>query len=376
MRTRRFGWVGGCATLVLAAAVGCGSALTDSTDETWTPPRTAWGEPDLQGVWQHQSTTPLQRPGNVQGREFLTDDEVADIQTRENEILSKGIEGADDVRPDVEESPFQSNEYNRFWVYSGRAKTVNRRTSLIVEPSDGRIPLTPAAVKKEQFHELWVSNFPPEEHYNNSWLDRDTGERCLTDGTIGQMWAGTGPNRFIQGPGYVAMLHEQFRDRRIIPTDGRPPSDVPTWLGNATGRWEENTLVVETTHFLDKTDQWWQDLWKAASDTLQLVERWTRVGPDEMDYQLTVTDPSKFTQPWSVELTLTNILTAEEPLIFFEYACAEGNYGIVNALSAPRNLEKEDPSLKSRRTDFEEWLARNPELPSWTDLQAPPRRRP
>ena len=376
MQTRRARSIGGWAMSALACSLGCGSGPTGATGDAWTPPRTVWGEPDIEGVWRHQGTAPLERPANVEGREFLTDDEVAAVQAREDEALARGVAGADEFRPDVKESPFQSNEYNRFWVYEGLAKTVSRRTSLIVEPPDGRIPLKPAALKREQFHELWVSNFPPAEHYNNSWLDRDTGERCLTDGTIGQMWAGTGPNRIIQGPGYVAILHEQFRDRRVIPTDGRPPSEVPAWLGNASGRWEGDTLVVETSHFLDKTDQWWQDIWRAGSDTLQLVERWTRVGPAALAYRLTVTDPSKFTQPWSVELTLTNILTAAKPLIFFEYACAERNYALVNVLSAHRNLEQDDPSLKGRRTDFEGWRARNPGVPAWEDLQPPPRRRP
>ena len=376
MQSRRARSIGGWAVSAVLCSLGCGSGPPGATDEAWTPPRTEWGEPDIGGVWRYQGTAPLERPANVDGREFLSDEEVAAVQNREDEALARGVAGADDFRPDVEDSPFQSNEYNRFWVYEGLPKTVSRRTSLIVEPPDGRIPLKPEALKREQFHELWVSNFPPPEHYNNSWLDRDTGERCLTDGTIGQMWVGTGPNQIIQGPGYVAILHEQFRDRRVIPTDGRPSSAVPTWLGNATGRWEEDTLVVETSHFLDKTDQWWQDIWKAGSDTLHLAERWTRVGPEELAYRLTVTDPSKFTRPWSVELTLTNILTAAKPLIFFEYACTERNYALVNVLSAHRNLERDDPSLKSRRTDFEGWLARNPGVPAWEDLQPPARRRP
>ena len=163
--------------------------------------------------------------------------------------------------------------------------------------------------RSNSFHSAYVSNFPPEEHYNSTWRDRDTGERCLTDGTLGQMWGGTSgaPNQFIQGPGYVAILHEQFRDRRIIPTDGRAPSEVRTWRGNSSGRWEGDTLVVATTSFLDKTSESWQNISKAASPTMHLMERWTRVGPDSMTYEVTVTDPSKFTQPWTVALTLTNL---------------------------------------------------------------------
>ena len=355
---------------ILMISLSCSNAPTE-TDSSWMPPQTPWGEPDLQGVWRHESTTPLQRPTNLEGRDSLTDDEVLSEQRIETEQVAKGVEGSDEVRPDVEASPFQRNEYNRFWTYTGNPKTVDARTSLIVDPPSGRIPLTPQALKVQAFHAEYVSNFPPEEHYDNSWRDRDTGERCITDGTLGQMWGGTGPNKFVQSPGYVVILHEQFRDRRIIPTDGREPSEVRTWLGNASGRWEENTLVVETTRFLDKTSESWQSVSKSASESMHLVERWTRIGPDQMQYQVTVTDPSKFTQPWSAELTLTNLETPDEPLVFFEYACAEGNYGIVNILSATRNLEKADPSLKNRRTNFALWLENNPGEPSLESLGPP-----
>ena len=346
------------------------TTLASSTPaETWTAPRTPWGEPDLQGVWRRESATPLERPSRFEGREFLTEEEVAAAQAAQAEQVAIGLAGAEDSRPDVEVSPFQRNEYNRFWTWTGRASEADRRTALIVDPPSGRIPLTAEAAKIQQFHAQYVSNFPPEEHYNNSWRDRDTGERCLTDGTVGQMWGGAGPNQFIQGPGYVAILHEQFRDRRVIPTDGRAPSEVRTWLGNSSGRWDGDTLVVETTHFLDKTSESWQNISKAASETMHLVERWTRVGPEKMAYRLTVTDPSKFTQPWTVELTLTNLTTPEEPVMFFEYACAEGNYGIINILSVARNLEKADPSLKDRRSRYDLWLARHPEPSSWESRQ-------
>ena len=373
MQVRYTEWAAGCAALVLSMCVACGKptdtthASTDAMAEAWTAPRTPWDEPDLQGVWRHQSATPLERLAGA--GQFRTEEEVAAVQAAEEQRVALGILGAEASRPDPQVSPFQRNEYNRFWTFTGKAREVNRRTSLIVDPPNGRIPLTEEAAKIQQFHAEYVSNFLPEEHYNNSWRDRDTGERCLTDGTLGQMWGGTGPNQFIQGPGYVAILHEQFRDRRIIPTDGRAPSEVQTWLGNASGRWEGDTLVVETTNFLDKTSESWQNISKAASKTMRLVERWTRVGPNRMEYQVTVTDPSKFTQPWTVELTLTNLVTSEDPLVFFEYACAEGNYGIVNILSAARNLEKIDPSLKQRRTDYDLWLSRHPEPSSWETRQ-------
>ena len=131
----------------------------------------------------------------------------------------------------------------------------------------------------------------------------------------------------------------------------RPATSGPGVATPAAGG-EGDTLVVETTHFLDKMSESWQNISKAASTTMHLVERWTRTGPDTMGYQVTVTDPAKFTQPWTVELTLTNLETPDDPLVFFEYACAEGNYGIINILSAQRSLEKTDPSLMQRRTDL------------------------
>ena len=358
-------WSGALAVLM---GMACGQPIEpagdpDGTEGHWTAPRTPWGEPDLQGVWRHQSATPLERPAGASS--VRSPEEIAAARASEEQQVALGVAAAEDARPDPNASPFQRNEYNKFWTFTGVARDVEDRTSLIVDPPDGRIPLTNEAAKIQEFHAAYVSNFPPEEHYNNSWRDRDTGERCLTDGTVGHMWGGTGPNQFIQGPGYVVILHEQFRDRRIIPTDGRDPSGVPTWLGNATGRWDGETLVVETTNFLDKTDESWQNISKAASPTMQLVERWTRVGPDSLAYEVTVTDPSKFTQPWTVQLTLTNLASPDMPLAFFEYACAEGNYGIINILSGARQLEQSDPSLAERHTDFERWLSRHPEESSW-----------
>ena len=368
MQVRHTVWAAGCLALTLPMSVACGQPA-DTTNalpgigETWSASRTPWGDPDLQGVWRHLSVTPLERPAGA--GEFRTEEEIAAMQAVEEQQVSLGVPGAEASRPDPDASPFQRNEYNRFWGFTGIAREVDQRTSLIVDPPDGRMPLNNEVGKIQEFHSRYVSNFPPEEHYNNTWRDRDTGERCLTDGSLGHMWGGTGPNQFIQGPGYVAILHEQFRDRRIIPTDGRAPSEVPTWLGNASGRWEGDTLVVETTNFLDKMSESWAGISRAASPTMRLVERWTRIGPDRMAYEVTVTDPAKFTQPWTVELTLTNLETPGDPLVFFEYACAEGNYGIINLLSAARNLEKADPSLAQRRTDFELWLSRHPEESTW-----------
>ena len=224
MQVRYTEWAAGCAALVLSMCVACGKptdtthASTDAMAEAWTAPRTPWDEPDLQGVWRHQSATPLERLAGA--GQFRTEEEVAAVQAAEEQRVALGILGAEASRPDPQVSPFQRNEYNRFWTFTGKAREVNRRTSLIVDPPNGRIPLTEEAAKIQQFHAEYVSNFLPEEHYNNSWRDRDTGERCLTDGTLGQMWGGTGPNQVHPRP------RLRCDSARAIP---RPPYHSDRW---------------------------------------------------------------------------------------------------------------------------------------------------
>ena len=239
----------------------------------------------------------MERPEEFGEREFLTDEEVAEQERAEGEAVALRAAGADFQelgRPDSSVSPIAGNEYNTFWLDTGGAKKVGRRTSMIVGP-DGRIPLKPELLKRQAYRAEIVSSHPPEGFANNSWLDRDTGERCLSDGLPGQMWTGTGPNLIIQGPGYVAILHEQFRDRRVIPTDGRPHGNVRGWLGSSVGRWEGATLVVETKNFADKTHYAFARVWREPTETMHLVERYTRVAADTLEYEMTITDPVKFT---------------------------------------------------------------------------------
>ena len=348
MQVRYTGWALGCVALVLPMSVACGQP-PDGTAEVWTAPRTLWGEPDLQGIWQtrYATNTPLERPEEFGEREFLTDEEVAEQERAEGEAVALRAAGADFQelgRPDSSVSPIAGNEYNTFWLDTGGAKIVGRRTSMIVGP-DGRIPLKPELLKRQAYRAEIVSSHPPEGFANNSWLDRDTGERCLSDGVPGQMWTGTGPNLIIQGPGYVAILHEQFRDRRVIPTDGRPHGNVRGWLGSSVGRWEGTTLVVETKNFADKTHYAFSRVWREPTETMHLVERFTRVAADTLEYQMTLTDPVKFTKPWTAVATIPY----ENPYPkFFEYACHEGNYGMINLLSQDRNLEKQ--AAKNRAT--------------------------
>jgi hypothetical protein len=168
-----------------------------------------------------------------------------------------------------------------------------------------------------------------------SYLDPDTGERCLTDGVTALMWQGPngGHNRIVQSPGYVTILHEEYLDRRIIPTDGRPHGAIRQWLGDAVGKWEGNTLVVDTTQFIDRTNYEWANLFTRPSETLHLVERFTRTDANTMEYRITVEDPATFDRPWTAVMPITRL--ADSTLIY-EYACHEGNYAMPNLLAGGR----------------------------------------
>ena len=292
----------------------------------WTLGRLPWGDPDLQGVWRYEGTIPLERPRALGNRRFLTDEELAERQRVEQEQAKALLDGVDVGRRPVSESPIRGNEYNAFWQDHGRARQVFRQTALIVDPEDGRLPYTDAARQAAARSAKRYGVGPFE-----SYLDPDTGERCLTDGVTALMWQGPngGHNRIVQSPGWVTILHEEYRDRRIIPVDGRPHRSIPQWLGDAVGRWDGDTLVVETTSFPDRTNYEWGSIWMRASDTLRLVERFTRVGADIMEYTVTVEDPKTFVRPWTAVVPISRL---PEDTQIYEYACHEGNYAMPNLL--------------------------------------------
>ena len=208
-----------------------------------------------------------------------------------------------------------------------------RRTSLIVDPPDGRIPFTEAGREH---------NRRSSAHYGvgsrDSYVDLDTGERCLTDG-LPLRYSGYNANyQIFQTPDHVAILGEMFRDLRIIPIDGRPHTAIPQWLGDGRARWEGDTLVVETRSFADKARFWWVNAWRATRPTLRLVERFTRVDAQTLEYEFTMEDPGMFTRPWTAAIPLTTDQGARGvtsgPL--YEYACHEGNYAMTNTLTGAR----------------------------------------
>ncbi|MXY24729.1 MAG: hypothetical protein F4Y45_09430 [Acidobacteria bacterium] len=296
----------------------------------YTAPRTAWDVPDLQGIWTNATLTPVERPESMAGQ-VLTAEEAAAFETRSAEARA-----ASDTF-----IPGNVGAYNQFWMDGGKVVTGDRRTSLIIDPPDGRIPWTREG--RERFESdsarYGVGPF-------DSWVDADTGERCLTDGLPFVPLQGYNMNyHILQGPGWVAMLNEMFHEYRLIPTDGRPhvPGHVGQVLGDARGRWEGDTLVVETTSFADKSHWLWRATWRAARPSLRLVERFTRVDETTIDYEFTMTDPEMFTRPWTalVPMTTDHASRGVTSGPMFEYACHEGNYGLLNIMRGARAEDAE-----------------------------------
>lgn len=315
------------------------AAKTPPAPKTWTSARTPWGDPDLQGVWRYEAAIPLERPRALADTPFLTDEEVARRAQVEQEQEAKrlaGVEGVDVGRQPLSESPIRGNEYNSFWQDHGRPRQIYNRTSLVVDPPDGKIPYAPDGLKAEARTAARYGVGPYE-----SFLDPDTGERCLTDGVTALMWQGPngGHNRIMQSPGYVTILHEEYRDRRIIPTDGRAHGSIRQWFGDAVGRWEGSTLVVDTINFLDKTHYEWANVWTRPSETLHLVERFTRADADTIEYEITIDDPTTFARPWKAVIPITRLPSETQ---IYEYACHEGNYAMPNLLSGAR-AQKQTP---------------------------------
>jgi hypothetical protein len=287
-----------------------------------TPPRTADGQPDLQGYWTSTTVTPLERPKDLAGKAFFTPEEAAEYVKRE---LAHPEETGPGTYADV--------HYNmaQFGLEKKQTKVAaNIRTSLITDPSDGRIPAMLPEARQRNADRAALNKG----HEFDGAENRTLSERCIQWPSEGppMMPAGYNSNlQIVQGPGYVAIMQEMIHDVRIVPTDGRPhlPSSVRLWTGDPRGHWEGDTLVVDTTNFTSKT------AFRGSSENLHVVERFRRVDADTILYQFTVEDPSTWAKPWSAEIPMSKI---QGPL--FEYACTEGNYGMRNNLSGARASEK------------------------------------
>jgi hypothetical protein len=296
---------------------------TSASAEARTSPRTLDSQRDLQGIWTNATLTPLERPQELAGKEFFTKSEAAEYEIR----MMKG-NNAD--RRDSNAEADLAVGYNDVWWDRGTRVVSTRRTSLIVDPPDGRIPpLTPEALNKAAARAEARALHPadgPE--------DRSLADRCIVRGTAVPPMLPAGYNnnyQILQTSEHVVILVEMIHDARIIPLDGRPhlSRGIHQWLGDSRGRWEGKTLVVETGNFTDRTN------FRGSGDTLRVVERFTRVDEATLLYQFTVDDPRSFTRPWSGEIPMKKV---KGPI--FEYACHEGNLSMENILSAARVEEK------------------------------------
>ena len=326
-----------CIALLLAAMLAAGQTVTPAVKTTatkaWTPPRTADGHPDLQGVWTDNTVTPFERSKTLGSKEFYTEAELAENQKKEGARLALNEEEglptqpgtAADVHYDFAEYGLDKSQSKLVW---------NRRTSIIVG-SEGTIPaVTPegraraaAFAAKDRGHEF----DGPE--------NRPFGARCIVQNTVGPPMRPSGYNsnlQIVQGAGYMVIETEMVHDARVVALNGRPhpPASIHQWFGDSIGHWEGDTLVVDTTNFTDVYPF-------PGAQNLHVVERFTRADDDTILYKFTVEDPGMWTKPWSGELPITKIKGQ-----IYEYACNEANYGLANTLRGARVAEQEAAAEK------------------------------
>jgi hypothetical protein len=325
MRNRLLGGFALLATLTLTPLPSVAQGRASA------PSRTPDGKPNLAGIYSFSTITPLQRPDTLAGKATLTDEEAVAFEASENTRLNRDLFDPIKGQPSAGYAPKAEGgvlSYNEFWYERGSRLTNDKRTSLIVDPPSGTIPFTEAA-RRRNTERTQLSN----SGLGNSYEDRPLADRCLVGFNSGPpMTPGAYNNnvQILQAPGTVVILNEMVHNARIIPTDGRPHTTLRQWSGDSRGRWEGDTLVVETMNFRRETS-----LQGSTADT-RLVERFTRVDADTIKYEFTVSDPSAYTQPWSAMLPMVRI-----PGPLFEYGCHEGNYALPNILAGARAQEKE-----------------------------------
>ena len=319
--------------LLFARAPVVGQAPSPTTKATtagnaWTPPRTPDGKPDLQGIWSNGTLTPFERPKGLGTKEFYTDQEFAELMRR----VRQGDVGEEaDLGAARENALRYDLSLYGFDLTKARFAS-NKRTSLIVGPEGVVPPMLPEAIKRNADRAAKNKGHEFDSHEN-----RPLQERCVL---MGQeripMVPGVNDNNLLQiaqAPGWVAMLHETNHHTRVIPTDGRShmSQNIRQWQGDSVGRWEGNTLVVDTTNFTALTANF-----RGSGEKLHLVERFTRVSDETLMYQFTVEDPTTWAKPWTAEIPMTK---TQGPV--YEWACHEGNNMIVNILRGARVAEEE-----------------------------------
>ena len=333
------------------AAEGKAATTKTAATKTWSPPRTAWGDPDLQGIWRNFTvslngsaldrlgsmwtlSSADERPKQYEGREFLTDEEVAAIERQAKKGAEERLSG-DNETFDVQGLP----SYNAVWGANADPVRVSRRTSAIIDPPNGRLPpWTAEQLKRWKAREALARD----RGEGDSWEDRGFMERCLRSVTTGL----DGVKEIVQGPGYVAIATEGAYSYRIIPLDGRPAPGpkIRQWLGEARGHWEGNTLVVEIANFNDKQDggpiipssRNLRDNYAGSGERLRLIERFTPLDPQTLEYRYTIDDPQTYTRPY----TVVHELTRDDRYVVLPSQCYEGNDGLAGILAAARADEK------------------------------------
>ena len=320
------------AVFVLAGAVAlspAAAAAQTSQGGSQQMPRTAWGHPDLQGVWDFRTLTPLERPDALADVPVFASDEAA------AEFAAATAHALDADRRDGADQEFGfgsdiERAYNQFWMDYGSNLTDDRRTSLIVDPPDGKIPWTPEGRNRPGTFARAFSGMVTE-----GPEDRALSERCILGFNAGPPMTPSAYNnnvQLFQTPDTVVIFNEMVHDARIVPLDGRPhlAGSLRQWMGDSRGRWEGDTLVVETTNFLRETS------FTGSSANLHLVERFTRVADGTLLYEFTASDPTTYARAWTAQVPMR---LSDGDL--YEYACHEGNYGMFNLLAGARAEERE-----------------------------------
>ena len=313
----------------LAAIVVAPSASGQSAKPA--APRMADGTPDLQGTYTFATITPLQRPSALAGKDVLSPEEAAKFEASENDRLNRDLFDPEKGQPSAG-YPGRADggvlSYNDFWYERGSELTADRRTSLIIDPPDGRIPFSAATRAKmaERAARTNAGVFDDPE-------DLSLVDQCILGFNSGPpMISGTYNNnlQIVQAPGYVVILNEMVHNARIIPTDGRPHGTLRQWTGDSRGRWEGDTLVIDTLNFRRETSL------QGSTANTTVVERLTRLDAKTIDYRFTISDPDAYTKPWTAVMPLR----AMDGLLF-EYACHEANYGMEGVLRGARFRERE-----------------------------------
>jgi hypothetical protein len=323
-----------CLALALTAAVLTAQGLT--AQSTWTPPRTADGHPDFQGVWVNNIATPLERPEALAGRATLTDQELAAMKKKAHEMFSGNGDAAfgDTVfnvvwanvtgtRSGFKSVDGETGDYSSVWTVE---RDWENRTSLIFDPPDGRMPAMTAEGKKRRDDTVAAMNRVPA-----GPEDRALQERCITYGSPSLVAGYQSAYEIVQGTNTVAFTMEMIHDTRVVSTDPRAHvgSPVRQWLGDSRGHWEGDTLVIDTTNYKPRS------FMSRSSEQLHVVERFTRTSANTLRYEITINDPGTWTKPWSLMIPLSR---ADHPM--WEYGCHEGNYGMAGILTGARAEER------------------------------------